>query len=383
MQTLWQDLRYGARMLRKQPGFTLIAVLTLALGIGANTAIFSVVYGVLLKPLPYKDAERIVVANMSPPDFRDLKAASQSFDSIALWGWNLYNVGFGDETVQVRGATVTPELLPQLTQPALGRFWQASEDMQPLAVISHDFWQSRFGGNPNVIGQTLRLSGKPYTIVGVTPPEFQYPSREFKLWLSFSLAMVGTPQQMENRQFRIFRAVAHLKPGVSPAQMQAEVETLSQRLQQQYPDTNAGVRISFAPLKERLVGEVSRALWVLLAVVGFVLLIACANIANLTLSRLAVRERELAIRTALGAGRGRLLRQLLTESVLLAALGGALGLLLAVWGLDALVGLNPADMPRLSEIRSMRPCCCSRWARRSSPGCCADLRPPGRSRAAI
>ncbi|MBO0800305.1 MAG: ABC transporter permease, partial [Blastocatellia bacterium] len=157
---LWQDLHYGARILLKNPGFTLIAVTTLGLGIGANTAIFSVVYGVLLKPLPYIDAERIVVASISPPDFRDLKAASRSFDSISLWGRNIYNVDFGDETMQVLGAIVTPELLPQLTQPALGRFWQANEDMQPLIVISYDFWQSQFGGNPRVIGQTLRLSGK-------------------------------------------------------------------------------------------------------------------------------------------------------------------------------------------------------------------------------
>jgi len=327
----------------------------LALGIGANTAIFSVVYGVLLKPLPYEDAEHIVVANLSPPDYRDLKAASQSFDWSALWASNLYNVSLGGETVQVRGAIVTPELLSNLTQPALGRFWRADEDTQALAVISHEFWQRHFGGDPKVIGQTLRLYGEPHTIVGVTPPEFQYPSREFKIWNTFGAAMANAPQQMENRQFRIFRAVAHLKPGVSQTQMQAECDTIAQRLQQQYPDTNTGIQLRFTPLYERLVGDVSRALWALLATVGFVLLIACANVANLTLARLAVRERELAIRTALGAGRGRLLRQLLTESLLLSVLGGVAGLLLAVWGLDALVGLNPADLPRLSEVRLNTP----------------------------
>ncbi|MDX2044535.1 MAG: ABC transporter permease [Acidobacteriota bacterium] len=355
MNTLWQDLRYGARMLLKQPGFTLVAVLTLALGIGANTAIFSVVYGVLLKPLPYKDAGSIVVTNISPPDFRDLKAASQSFDGLALWASNLYNVGFSGETVQVRGAIVTPELLPLLTQPVLGRFWRAEEDTQHLAVISHDFWQSNFGGDPNIIGQTLRLYGKPHTIVGVTPSEFQYPSREFKIWNTFGASMAETPGQMENRQLRFFRAVGHLKPGVTLAQMQSECETIAARLQQQYPATNKDIRFNFTPLYERLVGDVSRALWVLLAMAGFVLLIVCANVANLTLGRLAVRERELAIRTALGAGRGRLLRQLLTESLLLAVIGGAAGLLLAVWGLDALVAFNPAELPRLTEVRLNAP----------------------------
>src|SRR5678815_5553433 len=239
METLLRDLRYGARILFKHPGFTLIAALTLALGIGANTAIFSIVYGVLLKPLPYNDAERLVVGNISPPDFRDLKSATQNFDKMAMWGSNLYNVGVSDQTEQILGAVVTPELLPLLTRPALGRFWRADEDPQALTVISHEFWQSHFSGDPNVIGQTIRLYGKPYTIVGVTPPEFQYPSREFKLWNTMGASMAEAPGQMENRQFRIFRAVAHLKPGVSAAQMQAEMNVISERLQRQYPDTNS------------------------------------------------------------------------------------------------------------------------------------------------
>jgi putative ABC transport system permease protein len=345
-------------MLIKQPSFTMIAVLTLALGIGATTAIFSVVYGVLLKPLPYRDAERIVVAGISPPDFRDVQAASQSFDRMALWASNLYDVTLGGETTQVRGAIVTPDLLPMLAQPARGRFWRPEEDLQPLAVISHDFWQSSFGGDADVIGRTIRLYRKPHTIVGVTPPEFQYPSRDFKIWATSGAAMAETPQQMENRQFRIFRAVAHLKPGVSLAQMESEIETISQRLQQQYPETNSGVRINFTPLYERIVGDVSRALWVLLATVGFVLLIACANVANLTLSRMAVREREIAIRAALGAGHGRVLRQLMTESSLLAVLGGVAGLLLAVWGVDALLHVDPDELPRLTEVRLNGPVLC-------------------------
>ncbi len=341
MGSLLQDLRYGARTLLKNPGFTLIAMITLSLGIGANTAVFSVVYAVLLKPLPYKDAERIVVARVSPPDFRDLKESTQVFDRMAIWARNLYNVTINGETSQVRGAIVSPEFLPMLSQPALGRFWRPEEDTQHLVVISHDYWQNSFGGAADVIGRTISLYNKPYTIVGVAPPEFQYPSREFKIWNTMGAAMAETPAQMENRQFRIFRAVAHLKPGVSAAQMQAEMDVISERLQRQYPDANSGVRINFTPLYDIIVGDAQRALWVLLATVGLVLLIACANVANLTLSRMAAREREIAIRTALGASRWRVTRQLMTESLLLAAVGGSCGLLLATWGLDALVAFNP------------------------------------------
>jgi putative ABC transport system permease protein len=350
MGSILQDLRYAARMLLKNPGFTLVAVITLSLGIGANTAVFSVVYAVLLKPLPYKDAERIVIARVSPPDFRDLKEATQVFDQMAIWGSNLYNVTIKDETTQVRGAIVSPEFLPMLTQPALGRFWRPEEDTGHLVVISHDYWQNGFGGATDVIGRTISLYGKPHTIVGVTPPEFQYPSRDFKLWNTMGASMAEAPGQMENRQFRIFRAVAHLKPGVSAAQMQAEMNAISERLQRQYPDTNSEVRITFTSLYGSIVGDTQRALWALLTTVGLVLLIACANIANLTLSRMAAREREIAIRIALGSSRWRVTRQLMTESLLLAAVGGACGLLLAAWGLDALVAFNPANIPRLSGV---------------------------------
>jgi putative ABC transport system permease protein len=350
MGSLLHDLRYAARTLLKNPGFTLVAVITLSLGIGANTAIFSVVHAVLLKPLPYKDAERIAVASVSPPDFRDLKESTQVFDQLAIWASNLYNVTVNGETTQVRGAIVSPEFLPMLAQPALGRFWRPEEDTQHLSVISHDYWQNSFGGAADVVGKTISLHNKPYTIVGVAPPEFQYPSREFKIWNTMGAGMAEAKGQMENRQFRIFRAVGHLKSGVSAAQMQADIDVISERLQRQYPDTNSGVRIIFRPLYDIIVGDVQRALWVLLATVGLVLLIACANVANLTLSRMAGREREIAIRTALGAGRWRVTRQLMTESLLLAFVGGLLGLLLAIWWLDALVAFNPGDIPRLTGV---------------------------------
>ncbi len=351
MGSLWQDLRYGARTLLKNPGFTLIAVITLSLGIGANSAVFSVVNGVLLKPLPYKDAERIVVARVSPPDFRDLKESTLVFDQLAIWASNLYNVTNNGEATQVRGAIVSPEFLPMLSQPALGRFWRPEEDTQQLAVISHDYWQSGFGGAADVIGRTISLSNRPHTIVGVAPPEFQYPSREFKIWNTMGGAMAEAKGQMQNRQFRIFRAVGRLKPGVTAAQMQAEMDVISGRLERQYPDTNSGERINFRPLYDVIVGDVWRALLVLLATVGLVLLIACANVANLTLSRMAAREREIAIRAALGAGRWRVARQLMTESLLLSFVGGSFGLILATWGLDALVAFNPGDIPRLTGVR--------------------------------
>jgi putative ABC transport system permease protein len=349
---MFQDLRFGVRMLLKHKGFTFITVLTLALGIGANTAIFSVVYGVLLKPLPYQDAERVVViTGISQPDFRDVKASSRSFDWMAMWAPDTLNVTVDDETKEVAGAFVSPELLPMLSQPALGRLWRADEDTQPLAVLSHDYWQSDFGGEANVIGKTIRLYGKPHTVVGVMPPEFQFPNRVFKIWNTLGAANIEALRQMENRQLRVFGAVAHLKPGVTLTAAQAEMDTISQQLQRQYPDTNSGMQIRFASLYERIVGDAQSILWILLATVGFVLLIACANVANMTLSRMATREREIAIRTALGAGRRRVVRQLATESLLLAVIGGLFGLLLANWGLDALAALNPDNLPRLTDVR--------------------------------
>ena len=348
---LWQDLRYGARMLRKQPGFTFIAILTLALGIGANTAIFSVVYGVLLNPLPYKDAGRLVVSNVSPPDFRDLKASTQTLDQMALWASNQYPVNINGETTQMLGAVVSPEFFPMLgVNPVVGRYWQAVEDTQPLAVISYDLWQTRFGAQADVIGKSVRLGGAPHTIIGVMPPDFQYPSSEFKLWVTLGSAMTAVPQQMENRQARFFRAIAHRKADTTMAAMQAEMKGLAERLKQQFPDTNSGSEFGFISLYDRIVGNVQRALWILLVTVGFVLLIACANVANLTLSRAASREREVAVRAALGASRGRVIRQLLTESLLVACVGGVLGIGLAQLGIGLLLKLNPQNLPRLTTI---------------------------------
>ena len=350
MENLIQDLRFAVRMLLKNPGFTSIAVIALALGVGANTAIFSVVYSVLLQPLPYQSADRLLVGSMSLPDYHDVKEENESFDGMAIWATNQYSMPVGGEAQLTPGATVSPEFFPMLGKPLIGRTFTPEEDRERLVVLSYDLWQRRFGGDPNILGNTVDLSGRSHTIVGVMPAEFQYPSSTYKLWVTLGSAMSQAPEQAENRQLRIFRALAKLKANVTPAQARAEIDAISSRIEHDHPDTNAGVTIRFTPLFESIVGDVRPALLILLGTVGFVLLIACANVANLMLARTTTREREIAIRAALGAGRVRLARQLLTESIVLSIAGGALGLLAAVWGIDILVALNPNDIPRINSV---------------------------------
>src|SRR5215470_5709704 len=303
MGTLKQDLRFGIRILLKNPGFAAVAVIALALGIGANTAIFSVVYAVLLRPLPYNDANHLMVAGVSVPDYRDLKEANQVFDQVAIWASNQYSFAGSAESQPILGAVVSPSFFDILGKASIGRTFEDREDKEPLAVISYDLWKSQFGGEPAAIGQIITLSGKSHTIVGIMPPEFQFPNSQFKVWVTFGSAISETPPQAENRQLRIFRCLAHLRPGVTTQQAQADVDTIAKRLEQEYPNTNAGVTIRFTSLYERIVGNVRPALMVLLGTVSFVLLIACANVANLMLARTVAREREIAIRTALGASR--------------------------------------------------------------------------------
>ena len=350
MENLIQDLRFAIRMLLKNPGFSSIAVIALALGVGANTAIFSVVYSVLLKPLPYQNADRLMVGRLSLPDYRDIKEANESFDGMAVWASNQYSMPIGGDAQSSLGATVSPEFFSMLGKPLIGRTFTPEDDREPLVVLSYDLWQRRFGGDPSVLGTTVDLSGRSHTIVGVMPSEFQYPGSAFKLWVTLGSAMLQAPEQAENRQLRIFSALAKLKANVTPAQARAEIDAISSRIEQDHPDTNAGVQIRFIPMLESIVGNIRPALLILLGTVGFVLLIACANVANLMLARTTTREREIAIRAALGAGRFRLARQLLTESVVLAIAGGALGLLAAVWGIDILVALNPNDIPRINSV---------------------------------
>ena len=351
MDTLLADLRYALRQLVKAPGFTAVAVATLALGIGANTAMFSLVRGVLLRPLPYPQAERLVTAGLSLPDFDDLRRAATVFDETAVWASNLYVLGGEGAGEQVRGATVSSRFFPMLGDAAVGRTLVPADARDKVVVLGHGLWTRRFGADRGVVGRTIRLSGDAYTVVGVMGPEFQFPSGQFDLWVPIEAALAATPEQTQNRTLRIFRLLGRLAPGVTAAQAQGQVTEIAARIAKEHPATNEGVGIALTSVYDRLVGGVRTPLLVLMGVVALVLLIASVNVANLLLARARSRERELAIRAALGAGRGRLVRQLLTESVLLSAAGSGLGLILARWILDVLPTIAGANIPRLASVR--------------------------------
>ncbi len=360
MRTLWQDIRFGLRMLAKSPGFTVVAVVALALGIGANTAIFSVVNAVLLRPLPYANSERLLwlravnppaginSSNISAPDFEYWKEKNDVFEGMAAFTTGGGILTGGDEPERVPLTAVTPGFFPMLgVKPSLGRTFSPEEelpDSAPAAVLSYSLWQRRFGADPKVIGSTQMVTGKSVNIVGVMPRGFEFPQRT-EIWVAFTL-----DAGKERRDNRYLQGVARLKDGVTLEQAQAQVSTFDRQLAQQYVETNSGWDVQLSRLQDELVSGIRPALLLLLGAVLFVLLITCANVANLLLARAAARQREIALRTALGASRLRIIRQLLTESLLLSALGGTLGLLLSVWLTDILIAISPANTPRFNEI---------------------------------
>jgi putative ABC transport system permease protein len=351
MQVVMNDVKYAVRAFLRTPGFTLVAVATLALGIGATTAIFTVVNAVLLKPLPYTAPERLVVTRTSLPDYRDLQRTAQSFEGTAAWASNLYTMRTEAEARQVLGGVISRDLLPLLgVQPILGRNFTEDDARQDTVVIGYGLWQSMFGGDPSVLGRTIELTGTAYTVVGVAPAWFRYPRAEFQLWTTLGTMETKAPAQARNRALRIFTVVGRLRPDVTLAQARAELQGISGQLARTYPDTNKDVELTLDPLYEDLVGDVRPALLVLLTTVGLLLLIACANVANLMLARATGREREIAIRSALGAGRKRLMQQLATEGFVLAAAGGVAGALIASWGVAALPALLEARVPRAEGI---------------------------------
>jgi len=362
MDVILQDLRYGIRKLVKNPGVTAVVVLALALGIGANTAIFSVVNAILLHPLAFKDPGRIAMVWMdnrklgvdqdwhSYLNFLEYKNGSQTFEDIAAFNDRSFNLTGAGDPIRVLGAWATASLFPVLgVDPILGRAFTSDEE-EPgrdlVVVLSHGLWQRRFGADPQIIGQQISLNGKNRTVIGVMPASFRFPDKDAELWVPLS----PDAQLRNNRNALWLKAVGRLKPGVTLEQARADMGTIAGRLEQQY-DFMSGYGVNLVPIHDQVVGSVRPAMLVLLAAVALVLLIACANVANLLLVRAAAREREIAVRAALGAARGRLVGQLLTESIVLATAGGVAGLLIAVLGLRMLLAMAPVDIPRLDQIR--------------------------------
>jgi predicted permease len=358
MITLSQDIRHGLRVLGKNPGVTAVMVLSLALAIGANTAIFSVVDGVLLRPLPYPQPDRIVklgevnskghTMNFADPNLDDLRAMNQSLQAMAGYENWVTSVSGGTEATRTMAAVVSKDFFAVMSiAPAAGRTF-ASEELQkggpPVALVSHEFWQQWLGGNQDLSQIKIKMEGKIYSVIGVMPAGFHFPD-ETNIW---------TPREQgvwyPSRTAHNWRGIGRLRDGVTLPQARADLSGIASRLKAQYGDDTMMESVSAIPLQESLTSGVRTALMILLGAVGFLLLVACANVANLLLAQASARTRELAIRTALGAGRGRLIRQFLTEAFLLSMLGGLLGIFVAVWGVDALISMAPASLPRLNEV---------------------------------
>ena len=362
MNTLFQDLKFGLRMLAKNPGFTAVAVLTLALGIGANTAIFTVVNSVVLRPLALPHPERVVElweavehtdwsGSIAYPNLRDWQNQNTVFEGISAFLGADFNLAGKDGPGHVLGNLVSPNFfLVMGVKPRLGRTF-ASDEAEPgrsrVAVLSEALWRRQFGGGPDIIGRTVSLNDEVFTIIGVMPASFRYPSSSAQIWTP----LVPDPSWESDRDDRMVEAFGRLKAGVTLAQAREQMATIAGRLAQEYPKTNKDRTVRMMPLLEVAVGRVRQPLWILQGAVAFIFFIALANVTNLTLSRAARRQKEFAIRAAMGAGRWRLTRQLLGESLLLTLSGAALGWVLAAWGVRFLVAVDPHSIPRLHEIR--------------------------------
>ena len=359
MESLRSDIKYALRNLLKRPAFTLIAVATLALGIGANSVIFSAINALLLKPLPFPELDRVVAIwdklpsrgvmhnEVTVANYLDWKSQNQSFEELSLYRWWSANLTGNDSPERIQGFLVTANFFDAMgMKPIMGRNFSAEEN-QPgkdsVAIIAHSLWQRRFGGDPNIVNKTITVNTVARTVIGVMPERFNFPKGAE---VYAPLAM--TPELMRNRLSHSYYVIGRLKPGVSIENSQADIDNITARLEQQFPESNAGWGATVFPIVADTVRTYDTALWVMMGAVGFVLLIACANVANLMLARASGRQKEIALRAALGASRWRIIRQLLTESVIVALIGGALGILIGFWGIDALRAANPADAAKFA-----------------------------------
>ena len=364
MRNLWNDLRFGLRILRRNPGFTLAAIVVLALGIGANTAIFSIVNAVLLRPLPYEDASRIMqvwhvppaksfpgitLFSVSPANYLDWQSQNRSFEHLAAYGFASFNVGGGERPEAIRGASVEPDFFSILgVRSVQGRVFSPDENHpghSHVVILGNNLWRDQFARDPRIVGRNILLDGETYTVIGVMAPKFKFPD-----WADFWIPMAWTDQNRAVRGNHNYLAIGQLKQGVSVDQAKADLSTISARLEQQYPEDDKGWGATVIPLREQIVGDVRPALLVLLGAVAFVLLIACANVANLVLAKTLARRKEIAIRTSLGASRAVVLRQILAETLLLSLTGGALGLLLARVGISLIQKFLADRLPLATEI---------------------------------
>jgi putative ABC transport system permease protein len=364
LEQLVQDSRYAIRTLRRRPGYAAVAILTLALGIGANTAVFSIANAVLLQPLPYPDASRLFVIHeqhpapvlrtrLSAANLLDLQREARAFEALGAYIGTGFTLSGRGEPEFVVGQMISAELLDALgVQPLFGRRFRPDENeggRDQVMILSHPLWLRRYGGDSAIVGQTITANGKPYIVIAVMPAGFDFPHKRYQLWVPF--AFRNNAQGMVNRSARFLQVAGRLRDGISPEQAQAELATIARRLEEAYPGENADSTMRMASLTDETVGDVRTALVLLVSAVGFVLLIACANVTNLLLAHASTREREMSVRAALGGSRARVVRQLLTETLVLYGAGACAGILMAAWGLGTLIALSPQDIPRLDRTR--------------------------------